>query len=289
MTALQQLKLNRCTISGQLPAALGNLTNLEVVDVSFNALIGAVPPSVSALVKLKTFDISFNGFAMSAQALLQVLIPQLQNPKPVIILLQPLQNLPQLSYVSFSSNHISGQLSTDLFWNLDSTIIYFPSLTSLTLSNNSVTGTLLHVMGALPMLSTIDVSSNNLIGSIPSSFNSLSVLIAANNTLHDTADALPPFLEPQCDTPCLATCNAAANASTNYLVASCLRSCCDVVQTTDSNIVCPDIRFKDNHRKVAKLDPSYSSFSTCTCAPGFFGSPPLCQPCLKNALCDGSK
>jgi Leucine-rich repeat (LRR) protein len=190
--------------------------------------------------------------------------------------------------VSFSSNAITGQLSTDLFWNLDSTVIYFPALTSLTLSNNSVTGSLLHVMGVLPMLSTIDVSSNNLTGSIPSSFNSLSVLIASNNSLHDTQHNLPPFLEPQCDAPCLVTCSAAANSSSS-LVASCVRSCCDVVQTTHSNIVCPDIRFTDNHRKVCKLDPSYSSFSTCVCAPGFFGSPPTCSPCLKNALCDGSK
>lgn len=69
---LVQLKANRCMLSGSLSPAMGNLTSLEVFDVSFNSLTGAVPPSVAALLKLKTFDISFNGFAMSAQALLQV-------------------------------------------------------------------------------------------------------------------------------------------------------------------------------------------------------------------------
>ncbi len=50
--------------------------------MSFNSLTGAVPPSVAALLNLKTFDISFNGFAMSAQALLQVCMqPLTTTPK----------------------------------------------------------------------------------------------------------------------------------------------------------------------------------------------------------------
>jgi len=53
--------------------------------------------------------------------------------------------------------------------------------------------------------------------------------------------------------------------------------------------VCPELRFRDNPRKVAALDPSYSSHSSCTCAVGFFGPPPACVACLGNAMCDGSQ
>jgi Leucine-rich repeat (LRR) protein len=271
MTTLKVLTASRCMLTGELPQSLGDLTNLEAFDLSFNMLIGTVPSSVRALLKLKTFDISFNSFSTSAQALLQ-----------------PFQLLPLLLSISFSSNFISGQLTTDLFWNLDSTIVYFPSLTTLMLSNNSVTGSLLHVMGTLPMLSTVDVTSNRFEGAVPSSFNSLSVFLAANNSLRDVSASLPQFLEPRCEQHCLDLCIAASNSS-NQLVAACLRSCCDVIQSTHSEVVCPDIRFRDNHRKVAKLDPSYSGFSSCACAVGFFGSPPHCVPCLKNAVCDGSK
>jgi Leucine-rich repeat (LRR) protein len=271
LTTLTILIASRCMLRGSIPKLFGTLTNLEVFDVSFNALSGTVPPSVSSLLKLKTFDISFNAFSMSAQALLQ-----------------PFQLLPQLLSISFSSNFITGQLTTDLFWNLDSSIVYFPSLTTMMLSNNSVSGSLLHVMGTLPTLATIDVTSNRFEGTVPSSFNSLSVFLAANNSMRDTAASLPPFLEPRCELGCLDPCVAASNSS-NQLVAACLRSCCDVVQSTHSNVICPDIRFRDNHRKVAKLDPSYSSFFSCTCAVGYFGSPPDCIPCLKNAVCDGSK
>jgi hypothetical protein len=197
-------------------------------------------------------------------------------------LLQPFQLLPLLSSFSFASNFISGPLTTDLFWNLDTSIIYFPSLASLNLANNSVTGALLHVLGTvshpphthlhtwrvhsstgtLPMLSSIDVSSNYFSGPIPSSFNSVALLLASNNSLQSDSSELPPFLEPRCNSACLSSCSSSSNSSSS-LVASCLRLCCDVVQSTHSDIICPDVRFRSNHRKVARLDPSYSSFTTC--------------------------
>jgi Leucine-rich repeat (LRR) protein len=44
MQTLQQLLLSRCNLVGSLPAKLGNLTSLEVFDVSFNSLSGTVSP-----------------------------------------------------------------------------------------------------------------------------------------------------------------------------------------------------------------------------------------------------
>ncbi|XVF79039.1 hypothetical protein PTKIN_Ptkin14bG0187600 [Pterospermum kingtungense] len=46
---LTYMILRSCNLIGELPASLGEYTNLKTLDVSFNRLIGEIPPSLSAL------------------------------------------------------------------------------------------------------------------------------------------------------------------------------------------------------------------------------------------------
>jgi Leucine-rich repeat (LRR) protein len=61
LTSLELLSLIRNKIGRTLPAAIGSLTNLEGLSVSQNKLTGTIPASLANLVKLKDLDLSQNG------------------------------------------------------------------------------------------------------------------------------------------------------------------------------------------------------------------------------------
>ena len=50
-------------MSGEIPAELGSLSNLEVLDLSFNGLSGEIPPELGSLSNLSWLMLSFNGLS----------------------------------------------------------------------------------------------------------------------------------------------------------------------------------------------------------------------------------
>ncbi|KAH7665633.1 Non-specific serine/threonine protein kinase protein [Dioscorea alata] len=59
---LKTLVLRNLSISGVLPDYLGNMANLELLDLSFNNLTGQIPGSFSNLSNLGNIDLSYNNF-----------------------------------------------------------------------------------------------------------------------------------------------------------------------------------------------------------------------------------
>jgi len=58
--ALKKLKLSNCSLAGELPTALGSLTNLEVLQLNWNQLTGTVPSEFQELTALEELRLDGN-------------------------------------------------------------------------------------------------------------------------------------------------------------------------------------------------------------------------------------
>ena len=53
-------KLYECNYTGEIPSEIENLTNLTVLDLSFNKLTGNIPPEIGNLTNLTYLHLSWN-------------------------------------------------------------------------------------------------------------------------------------------------------------------------------------------------------------------------------------
>ena len=60
LTNLQQLNLTFNHISGSIPSSLGNLTNLTFLSLSFNQFTGNIPSQLGNLTNLQSLETSYN-------------------------------------------------------------------------------------------------------------------------------------------------------------------------------------------------------------------------------------
>ncbi|KAB2039747.1 hypothetical protein ES319_D02G031700v1 [Gossypium barbadense] len=211
------LNLKTLTISNQLKGPIDakgwcDLRNLEVLDVSGNALEGMLPHCFSNLTALRVLDISINHFQIplsfapfanlsNIKALLSnenkmvtepsfyTSIPKFQleviSLSKCITSQQLSRKLPtflyyqyDLRYVDLSHNNFSGTVPT---WLLENNT----KLEDLILKGNSFTGPLSFSSALISNVSSIDISENKIQGQIPTSicstFPHLSRLFLSKN------------------------------------------------------------------------------------------------------------
>ena len=106
------LHLSHNQLSGPIPSALGNLTNLERLSLWGNQLSGPIPSELGNLANLEFLSLRDN---------------QLSGPIP-----SELGNLANLQALSLDSNQLSGSIPSELA-NLD-------NLRALSLGNNQFSG-----------------------------------------------------------------------------------------------------------------------------------------------------
>ncbi|KAG8499836.1 hypothetical protein CXB51_006271 [Gossypium anomalum] len=195
--SLKALSLYDCGLIGPLPnQGWCDLRNLEVLDVSDNALEGMLPPCFSNLTSLRQLDISGNHFqiplsfapfanlsnlkALSIDENKMVMEPSFYTSTPQFqleaislskcITSQQLSlKLPtflyyqyDLRYVDLSQNNVSGTFPT---WLLENNT----KLGVLILRGNSFTGPFSFSSALNSNMSSIDISQNKLQGQIPTS------------------------------------------------------------------------------------------------------------------------
>eukprot|EP00984_Skeletonema_dohrnii_P027847 scaffold17539_cov76-Skeletonema_dohrnii-CCMP3373.AAC.2 len=161
-----ELVLANNSLSGRLSESIGNLTFIEVLDLSDNDMKGSIPTDIG-LPKLRQFDMSSNALSGS--------LPEWFN------------NLPQLRRFDMSSNALSGELP-----GFAESIL---SLQELDLSNqiNGFTGSIPQDLSKFQSLNILNLADNKLAGTIPPSIGKalLKILNLAGNILSSN---IPPTI-----------------------------------------------------------------------------------------------
>jgi Leucine-rich repeat (LRR) protein len=138
LAGLRILDLASGELSGNIPASLGNLTNLQGLDLSGNLLSGAIPSSLGNLSNLSVeLDLHNN--------LLTGGLPS------------SFQNLTSLDILDLGGNLLSNTASLSVLGQMT-------ALTQIDLRNNGFTGLVPGEIGSLPILLRLDLSHENNIG-----------------------------------------------------------------------------------------------------------------------------
>ncbi|KAL3829003.1 hypothetical protein ACJIZ3_017805 [Penstemon smallii] len=202
ITTLKLLLLNGNQLTGSLPDELGYLSNLDRIQVDQNQISGPIPLSFANLKEAKHFHMNNN--SLSGQ-----IPPKLSQLKNLLHLLLDNNNLsgylppelseiPKLRILQLDNNNFDGSIIPSSYFNMS-------DLLKLSLRNCSVQGQIPNwsnmpniayivnqLNGSIPRgplsgnITTIDLSNNNLNGTIPSSFSNLphlQKLSVANNSL----------------------------------------------------------------------------------------------------------
>ena len=172
------LNLERQGIDGTLPAALGGLTGLSELRLSWrNQLTGSIPPELGQLTRLAYLGLAGNHLTGPIPPELGAIGPQLTSlvvsgpqPLPAGIGLTgsippQLGNLSGLQYLYLDGNRLTGSIPTRLRWLTD--------LRGLYLSKNQLSGAIPTQLGSLSMLTYLLLTDNQLTGAIPTQLEDL--------------------------------------------------------------------------------------------------------------------
>lgn len=181
LPALQHLDLDDNDLHGELPKELGNLTKLRILYLTANNFNGTIPTTYAKLTNLEVFAVGGNN---------------LSGPIPAYI-----GKWVNLSDLVLIGNNFSGNLPAETFSltklrtlsvsDVNNPGISFPeefipvpnSLYSVVLRNCNINGPIPQYIGKWPQLSYLDLSFNNLTGSIPETFQNLRKLFLTRNML----------------------------------------------------------------------------------------------------------
>ncbi|KAG2299438.1 hypothetical protein Bca4012_011016 [Brassica carinata] len=142
-----QISMRNNLMEGTIPESFGNLTSLEVVDLSHNKLTGSVPSFIFTRQTLQQLTLSFNGFTSldspyySPSGLPSELISvdlsnnQIRGSLPLFMGL-----LPKLSALSLENNSFSGMIPTQYVWKTVSPGSNFAAFQRLLLGGNFLFG-----------------------------------------------------------------------------------------------------------------------------------------------------
>ena len=176
-------------LGGDIPASLGNLTNLELLRLDSNLFSGHIPAELTNLAKLERLNLQNNrldGSIPSAignlTALEALVLSQnsLGNDIPTSI-----QNLASLMHLSLDGNELTGPIPN---------LARMTSLEGLYLSNNNLTGSIPTALARLGLLASINLSENRLTGTIPSGLGDLSDLKTLDLSRNELTGSIPSSL-----------------------------------------------------------------------------------------------
>ncbi|TKY51215.1 LRR receptor serine/threonine-protein kinase ERL1 [Spatholobus suberectus] len=159
------LNLSSLNLGGEISPAIGDLGNLQSIDLQGNKLTGQIPDEVGNCAALVHLDLSENQlygdipFCLSKLKQLEFLnlkSNQLTGPIP-----STLTQIPNLKTLDLARNQLTGEIPRLLYWN--------EVLQYLGLRGNMLSGTLSPDICQLTGLWYFDVRGNNLTGTIPDS------------------------------------------------------------------------------------------------------------------------
>ncbi|XP_047320995.1 phytosulfokine receptor 1-like [Impatiens glandulifera] len=147
-TTLELLDLSHNDFSGEIPPGFGNCTSLHQLSLGSNLFTGNPPEDLFQLQSLTRLDLSANNLSGTL------------NPN--------FSNLSNLIHLDISSNNFSGEIP-DIFQNLKNLKMFIGY-------SNKFTGQLPPSLTNSPSISSLSISNNFLSGSISSAVNCSSML-----------------------------------------------------------------------------------------------------------------
>ncbi|KAH7854047.1 hypothetical protein Vadar_009475 [Vaccinium darrowii] len=174
-TSLEELKLNNNSFYGEFPLTLRNCSSLKVLDLGENGFFGSIPRWIDDL-PLSVFRLHYNMFSDR--------IPS------------QLCRMSRLQIVDFGNNHLSGPIP-HCFGNLSGMILdedrmrYDANLSSTSMVQVIKGRELEFTSSPLEYLVNMDLSRNNLVGSIPKEITDLSRLQGLNLSHNHLTGKIP--------------------------------------------------------------------------------------------------
>ncbi|PPD95313.1 hypothetical protein GOBAR_DD07649 [Gossypium barbadense] len=201
--SLELLDVTACKFRGPLPSSLGNLTNLTELALLNNSFSGDIPSSLSNLTRMGFLSLGINNFNPSSipswfanlNQLHEVHLPfcGITGPIPSFF-----ANLTQLAVLDLKRNQLTGRFPVG--------ITNLTQLESLSLGSNMMDGALPDSIFGLENLQILEIYSNRLSGIVEMDqfvrLKYLSVLYLSSNNLTllsltspNTTTSLPMFSE----------------------------------------------------------------------------------------------
>ncbi|CAL5322676.1 unnamed protein product [Camellia sinensis] len=193
-TKLTDLSLTYNQLSGDVPAGICNLINLENLFLAGNQFTGNIPPNIGQLQKLQEFALLENQFSgnipnsfgnLTLLSKFSLAENKLHGSIPA-----SLGKCKNLVLLDLSANNLSGTIPKEVF-DISSLSIL------LNLSQNHLTGSLPLNIGNLINLGSLDLSENKLLGEIPVTLGScvkLEILYLQANLFQGTTPSSLRFL-----------------------------------------------------------------------------------------------
>ena len=169
---VQQIFLGTNGLSGGLPAAIGFLTELEVLNLGENQIDGTIMLELGNLSKLQNLFLNSNQLSGSIPTVLGSLLNlqqinlgsnQLTGSIP-----SELGNLTNLEWLNLENNQLNGGLPLEL-----GSLV---KLQFLNIAKNQLSGPIPNQLGDLTNLEGLDVSNNAFVGEVPAAIKQLSKL-----------------------------------------------------------------------------------------------------------------
>ncbi|XP_051223126.2 receptor kinase-like protein Xa21 [Lolium perenne] len=162
-----ELRLNSTGLTGELSPAIGNLTFLRTLDLSFNWLNREIPASLGRLHRLQRLYLNDNAFSGAFPA--------------------NLTSCANITIMGLHHNKLRGHIPAELGEKLG-------SLEVIILRNNSFTGPIPASLANLSYLQHLDLAYNHFVGSIPPGLGSIQSMWWFSVFSNDLSGMIPPTL-----------------------------------------------------------------------------------------------
>ena len=262
---LIECSLNGNHFTGSIPSTMGNMKNLQILNLARNQFSGQIPKNIGLIPGLKHADFgenqlsSFQNGTKFVYQSLQVLL--LGSNKQLTMSLNDLIEAIESTKGSLRIFNIS---ECSCFGPIPVKLWAFKNLISVDLRNNRLIGEIPWSPSSPWFLLELDVSANNLSGQVSQIFASAQSLqlldISKNPHMHE-ADKGGDFKYITVDFSTLTRRNPS------------------------DKFKCPNARLK-YHNGLAILDPHYYFYRLCICDIGYYGSGKTCLPCMEGAVCE---
>ncbi|KAL6996154.1 hypothetical protein U1Q18_006292 [Sarracenia purpurea var. burkii] len=194
------MDLSNNGLTGAIPSSFSNLTNITFINLAMNRLTGLVPPELGKLIDLQALNVSHNHLEGSLPSQLSNCTKLLELDVGYNLLNgsipSSLRSLTELSTLGLGGNHFTGGAPPFLF--------EFTVLSNIQLGGNLLGGDIpssIRASGAVQNLKVLNLSNNGLTGQVPTKFGNLVMLeqldLSFNNLTGTLADIgeLPSLIE----------------------------------------------------------------------------------------------